>query len=249
MKIPKYLLVLSGLLLAVLSIFVIAKTRNTFLERDYIGKAVQDRDTITVSAEGKVTATPDLANASLGVFSDGVTVAAVQAANTQKMNAIIDGLKKSGIKDEDIQTSNYNLQPKLDWNSSVQRILGYTLTQTINVKIRDLTKVGDVLQMATTLGANELYGVQFTIDDPTLLQDEARIKAINKAQMKAEALANATGLHLIKVVSFSESTDGSNPPVPYLDRAVMNEQKAAAPTIAAGSLDVTTNVSVTFEVR
>jgi uncharacterized protein YggE len=235
--------------LALLGLFLVAKTLNTFAERDYIGKAVRDRDLITVNGMGKVTAKPDLAKVDLGMYSDAQTVAAVQSDSTAKMNAIIDALKKMGVKDADIQTSNYSLQPKIDWSDNKQRVTGYTLSQTVNVKVRDLSKVGDVIESATTLGANQVYGVQFTIDDPTSIQDEARLKAIKEAQKKAEALADAVGLHIVKVVSFSEA-GGFEPPYPmaYAGRDVANE-KAVAPQIEAGSLDVNMNVSVTFEVR
>jgi uncharacterized protein YggE len=240
---------LAALVLAILAVFLVAKTINTFAERDYIGKAVIDRDIITVNGEGKVTATPDLALLNLGVYSDGATVAAVQQSNTAKMNAIIDAMKKAGIKDADIQTSNYSLQPKIDWSNDRQRVIGYTLSQTVSVKVRDLTRVGDVLDSATGLGANDVNGVQFTIDDPSSLQDEARIKAIKDATKKAEALADATGLHLVKVVSFSESTPGVPMPLMYDARASNLAPEAAKTQIEAGSLDVNTNVSVTFEVR
>lgn len=238
-----------ALALLILCVFLVAKTINTFAERDYIGKAVRDRDTITINGMGKVTATPDLARVTLGVYSDGVTVAAVQQSNTSKMNAIIAAMKELGIKDADIQTSNYSLQPKIDWSNDRQRVIGYTLSQTVTLKVRDLANVGDVLDKATSLGANDVNGVQFTIDDPTSLQDEARIKAINEAKKKAEALASATGLHIVKVVSFSESTPGVPMPIMYDAREANLAPQAANTQIEAGSLDVNTNVSVTFEVR
>jgi uncharacterized protein YggE len=239
-----------AVVLALLGLFLVAKTINTFAERDYIGKAVRDRDLITIGGMGKVTAKPDLAKVDLGIFSEGATVSVVQGDSTTKMNAIIDALKKMGIKDADIQTSNYSLQPKIDWTDGKQRIIGYTLSQTVNVKVRDLGKVGDVIEAGTSLGANQVYGVQFTIDDPRSLQDEARLKAIAEAKKKAEALADAVGLHIVKVVSFSEA-GGFEPPYPMPYAAGIGGDAAlkAAPQIEAGSLDVSMNVSVTFEVR
>jgi len=239
----------AALALAILSVFLVAKTINTFAERDYIGKAVRDRDVITISGMGKMTATPDLAKIDVGVLSDGATVAAVQNDNTRKMNAMTDALKKMGIKDADLQTSNYSLQPKIDYNSNQQKIIGYTLSQTLNVKVRELTKVGDVIDAVTGLGANQVYGVQFTIDDPTSLQDQARLKAIAEAQKKAQALADAVGLHIVKVVSFSEASADQPYPIPFMAQAEAGMAVKSVPSIQVGSLDVTTNVSVTFEVR
>ncbi len=246
----KYLQGVIGLLAIALIVFVGFKARNAWEEYNYIGKAVRDRDMITVSGEGKVTATPDLAQISLGVQTDGLTVKQAQTTNTQKMNAIIAAVKSLGVADKDIQTNNYSISPKIDWSNGKQNITGYTVSQNVTVKVRALDKAGDVLARAGELGANQVGGINFTIDDPKALQDEARIKAIKDARTKAQQLADEIGLTIVKVVTFSES-NGYIPPVyPIMNKAMdMAAQVAPAPTIEAGSLDVTSDVSVTFEVR
>lgn len=252
MKDNKYLFILGGIFLAVLTIFVALKARNAWIERDYIGKAVQDRDVFTVTGEGKATSTPDLAKVDVGVYSDGTTVGAVQQTNTQKMNAVIAAVKALGVKDADVQTSNYRLDPKIDWEDNHRNVIGYTLTQTLNIKVRNLDTVGQVIEKATASGANEIYGIQFTIDDPTTLQEAARLKAIEDAERKAKKLTDALGLKIIKVVTFSENGSSQPGPIPYLERADLKAPSAALaapPQIEAGSLDVNTTVSVTFEVR
>lgn len=251
MNLSKFLQVLIGLALVVLVVFLGVKTRNTYVERDYIGKAARDRDVITVSGHSRISVKPDLALVDLGMYSEGNTVADVQSGNTQKMNAIIDAIKAMGVKDADIQTANYNLQPKIDWTGGKQNITGYTLTQSVDVKVRDLNKVGDVIQKAVGLGANQVNGVQFTVDDPTALQDQVRLKAIEDARTKAGALATALDLHLIKVVTFNESGGAIPPPFPYgMGGAdMLSSAKAVAPSTQPGSLDVDMNVAVTFEVR
>lgn len=241
----------AALALVVLMVFLGVKTRNAYAERDYIGKAVRDRDVITVSGHARATTKPDLAKVDLGMYSEGDSVSAVQSGNTKKMNDIIDALKKLGLKSEDIQTSNYTLQPKIDWSAGKQNIVGYTLSQAVTLKVRDLNRVGEVIERAVALGANQVNGVQFTIDDPTTLLDQARLDAIQDARTKAGALATALDLHLIKVVTFSESGSGIPSPYPYGigGGAGMMEAKAVAPSVQPGSLDVDMNVSVTFEVR
>lgn len=250
MNLSKPLQILAGLTLVVLAVFLGFKARNTYAERDYIGKAVRDRDVITVNGHARVTVKPDLALLDLGIYSEGATVAEVQQGSTQKMNAIIDAVKAMGIKDADIQTTNYNLQPKIDWSTGKQSITGYTLSQSVNVKVRDLNKVGDVIQKGVSLGANQVNSVQFTVDDPTTLQDDARLKAITDARTKAGALADALDLHIVKVVTFGESGGSIPGPIPYgMGGGIMAADKAVAPSTQPGSLDVDMNVSVTFEVR
>lgn len=250
MKLPKYLLALIAILLAVLSVFVVLKARNAWVERDYIGKAVKDRDVITITGEGKVSSKPDLAKIDLGVWSEGATVAVVQRDNTAKTNAIIEALKKQGVAEEDIQTSNYSLQPKIDWTNGTQRVIGYTLSQMVSAKIRNLDNVGSAIEASVAAGSNQIQGVQFTIDDPTSLQEQARLEAITDARKKADALSQALGLKVLKVITFSESSGGYVPPMPMMYKAESSDSaNMAAPSIQAGSLDVVTNVSVTFEVR
>jgi len=245
----RYLQGVIGLLAIALIVFVGFKARNAWEEYNYIGKAVRDRDTITISGEGKVTAKPDLVRISLGVQTDAATVKTAQTQNTDKMNAIIAALKDLGVESKDIQTSNYSVYPKIDWSNGRQNITGYTVSQNVEVKVRELDKAGDVLAKAGELGANQIGGLDFTIDDPTSLQDQARVKAIQDAQKKAKELADQIGLHIIKVVTFSES-NYTPQPVPMMAKSLdMNAGAAAAPAIQAGSLDVTSDVSVTFEVR
>lgn len=248
MKPPLYLQVLAGILLGVLSLFVIVKTRNAFIERDFIGKAVKDRDLITVNGHARMTTKPDIAMVNLGVFTEGPTTA-VRDDNARKMNAVIAAMQELGISKDDLQTSNYQLQPKIDWTDGRQRVVGYTVSQSLDVKVRNLDSVGAVLEKATSLGVNQASGLRFTVDDPTALQDKARLDAIMDARKKAGALADALNLHILKVVTFSESGGVQPPyPMPYATDAVALKA-VEAPTIEPGTQDIEMTVSVTFEVR
>lgn len=234
----------------VLILFVGAKARNAIEEYTYIGRAIRDRDTITITGEGKVTAKPDLARMDLGVQTDALTVSQAQRENTKKMNEILAALKQLGVKTEDMQTAHYSIFPKQEWKEGKSTIIGYTVAQNVSVKVRNLDHVGEVLAKAGELGANQVGGIQFTIDEPQKLQDNARGKAIEDARKKAHVLAKQLGLDIVKVVTFSEHA-GSQP-LPIYTRAMpaaMLMEAAPAPTIEPGSLDVTANLSVTFEVR
>lgn len=251
MKDNKFLQGLIGLLAIALIVFVGLKARNAASEFNYIGKTLHDRDTFTVQGEGKVTAKPDLVRISLGVQTDALTVKQAQKTNTERMNAIVTALKTLGVADKDIQTANYSIYPRIDWKDNRQNIIGYTVTQNLDLKVRDLDKVGDVLSKVGELGANQVGGLNFTVDDPKALQDEARDKAIDDAKKKADVLASKLGLTVVKVVTFSES--GYNPPTPYpmmkAESAMGMGGGVPSPSIEAGSLDITQSVSVTFEVR
>lgn len=250
MKAPLFLLVLAAIVLAALAVFLSFASWNAYAQHAYIGVVPHDRDTVTVAGEGKVTATPDIALLSLGVQTDAATVRVAQTENTQKMNAITSMLKQQGVADKDLTTSNYSIYPKINWNDGKQTIEGYTVSQSLSVKIRALDTVGDILSRAGDLGANQAGGIQFTIDDPAALRAEARGKAIDDARTKADALARQLGLTIIRPISFSESS-GDMPPILY-GRATdlgMGVGGAPSPDVQAGSQDVISSVNVIFQVQ
>ncbi|MFA6254500.1 MAG: SIMPL domain-containing protein [Patescibacteria group bacterium] len=240
---------------AVLAIFLViylgVLTWNEVKKHDYIGRESQQTYTIAIDGEGKITAIPDIAEISLGIQTDKVTVATAQKENTDKMNKIIAELKGMGIEAKDIQTTNYSIYPRYDWNNGKQTLLGYTVSQSVTVKIRNLDKIGDIVDKAGSLGANQVSSLSFTIDEPEVIKQQAREKALLNAKEKAEALAKVAGVKLGKLVSFTES---SNPVYPvYRDYAMKSldagiEESAPAPTVEPGSQDVIINVMVTYEV-
>jgi hypothetical protein len=243
---------LNGLILAgalILVAYLGVQTWKGAAEIRQVGFEPRGRDTFTIEGEGKISAKPTLAEVDLGLFSEGRDVPVVQDANAKKVNAIIAALKQMGVADDDIQTSNYNIAPKFEYTEGVSNVVGYTVSQNLNVKVRDLDKVGAALSKAGELGANQVNGVRFTIDDPTVVQQQARTKAIEDAKNKAQELANAMGVKIVKIVTFSESSGGTTPPM-FAYRALDSAQAAApVPDIQTGSLDVQANVSVTFEIR
>ncbi len=221
--------------------------------------ALQKKDNdyqFTVSATGKVTAVPDIANIRVGVHTDIKSTAAdAVKANTNKMNEIIEALKNINIKEKDITTSNYSLNPVYDWTDKRGRKLkGYEVRQTLTVKIRDLDNIGKVIQVTTKKGANQIGGVTFTIDDPDELKKEAFKIAIAKAKAKAKDLVAASGLKIGKLINVYESqSSGFNVRVnrTYAKYDAINEtvDNIPEPTIEVGEQEVSVEVTLVFEVK
>jgi len=239
---------LVGLLALGLFIYVTLLARNASKQHDYIGRPESQRDTIAISAEGKVTALPDIAAISIGVMTEKKTVAEAQKENTAKMDAIIAKVKEIGVAPEDIKTTTYSIYPQYDWIANRQVERGFQVSQSIDVKVRDLTKIGDILAAAGELGANQVGGVNFTIDDPEELRQQARLEALENAKGKAQELADAAGVRLGRIVGFSEDPGYVPPPVFY-DRAADGfGAGGASPKIEPGSQEVAVNVTVIYEI-
>ncbi len=212
--------------------------------------------TISVTGEGKITISPDIAEMSFGVTT-GVQTTAKAASDkvSSDMAKILAAVKGLGIEDKDITTENFYLNPVYDWTDGRQRLRGYEATQSLRVKVRDLEKVGDVLTAATDNGANQAGGVSFTLEDPEAKKDEARTEAIANAKKKAEDLAAQLGQKLGDVQSFNENGGGWYPPVMYA-RAESYGMGGAptadidkAATMPSGEQDLTVTVNITYELR
>jgi hypothetical protein len=251
-KLKTTLVVVVAVWLAALGLDRVFQAGISWQNLNHWQKPISTNDTIAVTAEGKVTAIPDVGLISLAVESRGAKVSSVQTDNTKKINDIIAFLKGLGVEAKDLRTSQYNLSPiySYDPKTGQQNLDGYSLHQTVEVKIRQLDKVGDILAGSLERGANQVGQLSFTIDDQDKLQQEARLKAIAKARAKAEDLAQAAGVRLGRVRSFSENINTPSPyPMYYArDMAVGLESKAAAPAIETGSQDIVVNVSLSFEI-
>ncbi|HOF50554.1 MAG TPA: SIMPL domain-containing protein [Candidatus Colwellbacteria bacterium] len=218
------------------------------------GKSLTPARTITVSADSKVAIAPDLAEISFSVITEGTNPTLIQTQNTTKMNAAIQYVKEKGIEAKDIKTSNYNLQPKYEYDRITRTtyISGYTLTQTAIVKIRDLSRIAEIVAGLPGLGVNEISSVRFSIEDPDKFLADTRKEAFEKAFDKAKAMASMNRVSLGKVVGFSEST-GSYVRYDYaLEKAPLASMGGAAaptPTIEPGSEEITVYVTVRYEIK
>ncbi len=232
----------------VLVVYLGVLTRNSLQQYNYIGRDV--RDTITINGQGEVDAKPDLTTITLGVVTNGETVEAIQTENTNKMNSIIEMVKGLDIKDADVKTLNFSVNPLYDWTDGERVEAGYEINQNVQIKVRDEANTSKILAEAGKLGANQVGGLNFTIDDPSKFEQAARLDAIKDAEAKAKELADELGLTLVRVVSFSEAGGGLPSPQPYYAMDMMVSEKAIPePSIETGSQKVTSYVSVTFEVR
>lgn len=208
---------------------------------------------LTVSAEGRANRKPDLAVFTAGVASSGKTAGEALSANSAEMNRVIQALKRAGIAERDIQTSNLSLnpvyadtsrQPGDPLEQQVPRIIGYQANNMVTVKQRNLGEFGKVIDTLVAAGANQVNGPSFQIDQPDTALDEARIEAVKKARERADLYARTIGMKVVRLVSISES-GGHSPPVPMYRMAVA-EAAASAP-VAPGEVSLNLNLAVQFE--
>lgn len=214
-------------------------------------KLKETKYTISVSGEGKVFVKPDIAKVSVSVFTESKKLTDVQQENTQKMNAIINFLKNDlGILEKDLKTTGYTIYPQYDYTKDGTRIfLGYKITQTLEIKIRDLGKVGDVLEGAVAKGANEIGSLQFANEDLEKIKVEARKLAIENAKEKAKTLSSQLGVGLGRVVSFNENFYTPWPtPYPLLKEAA-GIGGGGVPQIETGENEIIVDVSITYEIK
>ena len=210
---------------------------------------------LTVSADGRSLRTPDLAVFTAGVTSQAKTAGAALSANAADMNRVVGALKKAGIADRDIQTSNLSLNPVYapqiqrpdgQYEQPEQRIVGYQANNTVTVRQRKLDEFGRVIDTLVEAGANQVNGPSFQMDEPDAATDEARLAAMKKARARAELYARAAGLRVVRILSISES--GGYTPGPPVVFARMAADSAAAPSpVAAGEIQLNANVTVMFE--
>jgi uncharacterized protein len=249
--VKRLFLTLGGVLLVYVIFLVGTMIRNNIAQYDVIGQADVFERTISFTAEGKATATPDIAVTTIGMIAEGSSVAEAQTKNTEVMNKLIAGLQEVGISKADIQTQNYNVYPRYDYKEDGRSLAGYEVSQSIRVKIRDLENANKVFAFATESGANSVSGLDFSIDDRDIYVSEAREKALEKLSKKAKSVSRALGVQLGDIVSYDEYEGGGNQPV-YARSYALDEAGfggGSAPSIEAGSTDVRMNVTVTFEIR
>lgn len=208
---------------------------------------VETRRTITVVGNGTSKAVPDTANVEVGVISEAPTASQALGDNSTKMQALVDKLKGAGIADKDIQTSNINISPIYD--DKGHSVSGYRVNNTVGVKLRDIAKTSALLDKVVEAGANNIYGINFAVDEPTTLQASARANAIADARNRADAMAKAASATLGQVLSMSENI-GSVTPLPMAGAAMSNaEPVKALPPIEAGEATISAQVQITYELK
>ena len=205
--------------------------------------------TLTANGDGTVMVTPNIAVVSLGVATRGETASAALAQNSADLAAAIGAVKAEGVADKDIGTANFSIDPvyeqlpeRTEPDARPARIVGYQVTNTVRVTIRDIGKSGGILDKVVSAGANQVTGIGFDVADRTSSEDAALAAAIVDARRKAALMAEAAGVKLVRILSVSASEAGG--PAPMFARALA----ASPPPIMPGEQSVSVSATVTYEI-
>ncbi len=247
-------------LFVILSVFLVVLTINALKANQYIGGEGVPQNVITVSGDSEVFSPPDVANFTFSVVEVGKTNKEAQTKVTEKMDKALKAIKDLGIEDKDVRTVDYSAYPKYEYSNSIctqfscppsrQTIVGYEVSQTISVKVRNVDDAGKVIDAATSAGASNVSGLSYSVDEPEELERQARKQAIDEAKAKAEVLAKDLGVRLVRIVNFSEN---GNYPIPFykaeLGMGGADAVSQPVPSLPTGENKITSSVTITYEIR
>jgi uncharacterized protein YggE len=205
---------------------------------------------ISLNGHGEVKARPDMAVVNVGVMTQAPTAREALTQNSEAMEKVFASLKTSGIEAKDIQTSNFLINPRYQFdqnNAQPPRVVGYDVSNTVTVSVRKLDILGAVLDKVVGEGSNQITGVMFGIAEDEKLKDEARKLAVADAERKAKLYADTAHFALGQIVSVSEGN--YQPPQPVYAKAMRAETAASAVPIAEGEQAVAIDVNITWEIR
>ncbi len=239
----------SGSMLAIiLSIVGLLYAVNLFKEGKLIGSNAQN--TISISGMGKVTAKPDTSNITFTVRQQAKDNKEGQDKIAKKIALALPQIKKL-VDEKDIKTNSYSSYPRYLYPANSQaKIDGYDVSQSVTIKVRKIDDVAKVLDIISTSGINEVSGPDYVIDNDDIYKDQARALAIKQAKEKAEVLAGQLGVNITRIVSFAES--GSGPRPMYMMKAMSVSQGsdvATAPELPTGENEISSSVTITFEIK
>lgn len=205
---------------------------------------------LDVSATGESTRVPDIAVINAGVVTRSTTAAAAMQENAARMERVVAALKGAGIDDRDIQTSSVSLSPEYRYeNNEPPKLVGYTASNQVNIRFRDIRNSGRVLDALVAQGANQINGPNLTIDKPQAALDEARANAVAIGRARASVYARSLGMQVVRVVSISESgSQYAPPPQPMMERSDM-AASAAKTEILPGEQKLQVALAMVFELR
>ena len=207
--------------------------------------------TVRVTGTGIVAGAPDVVVLSIGVSVERDSVKQARTEAAEAMAGVIESLKGNGLADLDIQTQHFSIHQRYDYSKGRREFRGYSVTNTVSAKIRDLDSVGNVIDDAAEAGGDlvEINSIQFTIDDPTTLKMQARVAAMQDAQTKAQTLATEGEVTLGKPISISESSDFYAPYPASREFAFADDAAAIETPIQSGQLQITVRVNVIYEIE
>ncbi len=204
---------------------------------------------ITVTGEGTVTVTPDIAKVTLGVEVTNSSASGAQQDAASKMDSVMSELKSQGIQDKDIQTIRADLQPDYDYSTHTPVLKGYRATNLVVVTVRDLSKMGGLLDSVVSSGATQVQGISFSVSDPTAAGAQGRDQAMKDAKTKADQLAKAAGVVLGPPIAIQETVSPQTTPVPMAMAAAPSVAAAPRTPISPGTRDIRTVVQVTYSIK
>jgi len=251
-----------GLLVKILIIFLAVLTLsfavgawNKIKESKYIGQDIIVRNTISVSGTGEAYVKPNLGLVSFSVITEKKTVAQSMSENTKKMNKVIETMKALGIEEKDLKTTQFDIYPRYEYQDDEtfplreKRVLvGYEVFQSLQVKIRDLEKSGQIVQGAADAGANQVGDLTFAVDDQKRgeAEKQTRKDAIKEAKEQAKEIAKQLGVGLIRIIDFSEQSYA--PRSDYMLKEAYGSG-GATPQIETGENKIETTVYITYEIN
>ena len=255
------LIKIAAVLLIVISVYFVVKIISEIKSYRFIGGGLSASNTISFNGKGEISTMPELATFNFTIRESAVEVKDAQAKVTAKEVATLAFLDKSGIDKKDIKTENYSSYPKYDYGTpcyegieipcrTTPKIVGYEVSEYVSVKVRDLTKAGEIVKGIGTVGVSEISGPNFSIENEDKLKEQARKMAIDEAKAKAKSLAKDLDVRLVRIVNFSE--DG-NYPLYYAKDMMATDSVSSAPSptpeLPTGENKIISNVTITYEIR
>lgn len=205
--------------------------------------------TISVSGSGKVTLTPDIATISIGVHTENIDATEAVAANTSQAQAVMQALEAAGVAEKDIQTSNFSIYPRQEWDNE-GKVTGitYVVDNTVLVTVRDLDAIGGLLEAVVEAGSNQIGGIQFDVSNREAAYKQALSAAVEDARAKADVLAQAAGVEVGDVQMISSSTSGG-PIVMEKAFAVEAAMAVGEVPVSPGEMEVSAEVSIVYLIQ
>lgn len=192
---------------------------------------------------------PDIATINIGVHTENADAQAAVSENNEQAQAVMQALLDFGIAEQDIRTSNFSIFPRQNYDNegNLQEIV-YVVDNSVQVTVRDLDSIGEILDAAVSAGANSINGIQFTIEDPSAAYDTAMAAAVENARSRAEVLAEAAGVELGEVQSINSYVNGG--PIPFSQDVRMEMAAAdASVPISPGQTEISVEVSVVYNIQ
>ena len=204
---------------------------------------------LSVQGTGQARLAPDQAGLSLSVVTEGQSAQEVQAENARKMQAVTEAVKGLGVEDRFIRTSNISMQPRYDYKNGERKLKGYTATNTLRIEVKDLSKLGRIIDRSLNAGANKVDALEFGLQAPERLQQLALRNAVADARSKAEVIAGALGKRIVGLRQVAEENSGYMPrsyAMPLLAAAKADNEMAAETPVSPGELELSATVHIDF---